>query len=312
MPLVSVVVVTYNDADYIIETLNSIKSQSYRNIELIVSDDGSKDETIELTNKWFEENSNCFAKIQLLTVVKNTGVTGNFLRAEKAATGEWLKTIGGDDILLPNCIQENINYVLANPGVEVVVSRQQLIDDNGKSLPLSKKSRDFYNFYESSNEVQQQYILRFDPIEDTCLFKSKAMMESINYYDLDFPMQEDSPLKVRIAFGGYKYWLIDKVLLSKRMRAGSLSGISDPKIIVNNDIVRKEINKKYYLPKLHGLEKAFMIYDGNLVNFFYHHSAINKKNTICKLFLRILRLPVILIKKLMIKEITKHYFTKNQ
>ena len=64
--IVSVVVITYNSADYVLETLESIKKQTYKNIELIITDDKSKDNTIEICNKWLDENSKEFIKSRII------------------------------------------------------------------------------------------------------------------------------------------------------------------------------------------------------------------------------------------------------
>ena len=302
-PLVSVVVVTYNDSDFIVETLESIKNQTYPNIELVVSDDGSKDNTVSIIEEWLEINKQYFASVKFLTVEKNTGVTGNYQRAEKAACGIWLKTIGGDDILYPNCISEHVNFVSDKDNVDVVVCRQELIDERGFKLPVQEKKTNYYFFFRVSNPIQKQCLLRFDPIEDTCLFKSKRMMEAIDYYDLDFPMQEDTPLKMRIALKGFKYWNQDVFLLAKRMRAGSLSGLSDSRLIVNNDIVRAEINKKYYLPQIKGFEKMMIKYDGWIVSLFFSVPFINRKTLPCRVLLVLMRLPIILTKAIKIKSL---------
>lgn len=55
-PLVSVSVITYNSAKTVLETLESIKAQTYQNLELIVSDDCSTDNTVELCRNWIEQN----------------------------------------------------------------------------------------------------------------------------------------------------------------------------------------------------------------------------------------------------------------
>ncbi|MBH2024900.1 MAG: glycosyltransferase, partial [Flavobacteriales bacterium] len=76
-PLVSVVVITYNSSKYVMETLESVKAQTYENIELIISDDGSTDHTIEMCRVWLAQNNNRFPKTKLLTVEENTGIPAN-------------------------------------------------------------------------------------------------------------------------------------------------------------------------------------------------------------------------------------------
>ncbi len=67
-PLVSVCIITYNSAKFVVEALESIKSQTYKNIELIISDDCSTDNTIELCKQWISDNGKCFVNCELLTV----------------------------------------------------------------------------------------------------------------------------------------------------------------------------------------------------------------------------------------------------
>ena len=113
-PLVSVLVVTYNSADYIIETLESIKAQTYANIELVLTDDGSSDNTIALAEKWIADNKTRFVDAKIITVKKNTGVSANYNRGVQACSGVWIKNVDGDDLITPNCIKSNIDHVQKN------------------------------------------------------------------------------------------------------------------------------------------------------------------------------------------------------
>ena len=65
-PLVSIIVLTYNSSLTILETLESLKKQSYPNIELIISDDASKDETVKICQTWVQANSYKFKKFAYL------------------------------------------------------------------------------------------------------------------------------------------------------------------------------------------------------------------------------------------------------
>ena len=55
-PLVSIIVITYNSAKFVLETLESAKAQTYQNIELIISDDGSTDNTVQICREWLKNN----------------------------------------------------------------------------------------------------------------------------------------------------------------------------------------------------------------------------------------------------------------
>ena len=104
---------TYNAAEFVLETLESVFHQTHPIIELIISDDCSKDNTVELVEQWCSQQrvKERFTDIKIITVPKNTGIPANFNRCIKASTGEWLKLISGDDAFMPNCIEDNLIHV---------------------------------------------------------------------------------------------------------------------------------------------------------------------------------------------------------
>ena len=86
-PLVSVIIVTYNSSKFVLETLESVKNQSYENIELIVSDDASTDKTVDLCKEWIRKNKDRFAKAKLVTAEKNSGIPANCNQGIKIRKG---------------------------------------------------------------------------------------------------------------------------------------------------------------------------------------------------------------------------------
>jgi len=149
-PLVSIIVITYNSSKYVLETLESAKAQTYQNIELIVSDDCSTDNTVEICREWIEKNKERFVRTELITAEKNTGIPANCNRGVKAAQGEWVKLIAGDDILDKKCIENNIVYVLKNTSAEIIFSQVLLFQDEIKNsknsiiYPLADETNFFY------------------------------------------------------------------------------------------------------------------------------------------------------------------------
>ena len=98
-PLVTIGVITYNSAGTIVETLESVKKQTYGNIELIISDDASKDNTVEICRDWLERNASRFSRVEMITTDVNTGTCGNCDRLLEKTTGLWLRILAADDIL---------------------------------------------------------------------------------------------------------------------------------------------------------------------------------------------------------------------
>jgi alpha-1,3-rhamnosyltransferase len=120
--LVSIVIITYNSAKYVLETLESVKAQTYEKIELVISDDCSTDDTVEVCQRWIEENKDRFIATKIVTVAKNTGVAPNCNRGVRASKGEWLKLCAGDDLLLPECIQDNLQFSIRYKHIKIFIS----------------------------------------------------------------------------------------------------------------------------------------------------------------------------------------------
>ncbi len=153
-PLVSIIVITYNSSKYVLETLESTKNQTYQNIELIVSDDCSTDNTFEICRSWIEQNKERFVRTQLVTSNKNTGIAPNCNRGLKMAQGEWVKLIAGDDILLAHCIKKNVGYTMLCENVQFLVSLCQpfkILNGELELLPTFPGST-FFNEQMSSRE----------------------------------------------------------------------------------------------------------------------------------------------------------------
>lgn len=304
--LVSVVVLTYNDALFIEKTLNSIMEQTYKNIELVVSDDCSTDDTVERCKRWIERNGERFSNVQLLTVEKNTGVTYNITRAQKSAQGKWIKGLGGDDLLAPDCIEKFMNFTTQNPDAKIVQCGLIKIDENDEVIGYGVKGPNKYFHSDSTSAYwQHQFLLRKDPVDALGLFKSKELLEAVDYYDCDFPMQEDVAFAMKVVSNGYKIWWTDHYLVKRRMRTGSLSGLNDTFLVHKNDIIRAAVNKKYYVPQLGWLEGRLLIYKDYINKLFYTHTKLNRKSsTLCKIFRMVLQCPYTAIRTLKFKYVT--------
>lgn len=220
-PLVSVNVLMYNSSKYILETLESIKAQTYQNIELIMSDDKSTDNTVQICEKWIAKNKGRFASYQILVPDRNTGQSGNYNRAFRAATGEWIKEIDGDDLLLPNCLTDLVEYVNANPEAKYVFGKVETFGG-------SKRSRDFfkdffiYDFYNWSKEKQlEQLIFKRNCIPSQCAFYNKFYVVELGFEnDERIPYIEDYPKWIKLIQNGVRFYFCDKVLAKYRLGPG--------------------------------------------------------------------------------------------
>jgi len=168
IPLVSVIIPSYNRAHYIKETIDSILAQTYKNFEIIVIDDGSSDNTREVLEAYKDRISYFYQENQGVASTRNRGV--------EEARGEYVSFLDCDDIWFPEKLEKQIEYVNEHPHVALVCAEVHIINSDGKfvkhvkrdeSLPLT-----FENLFEQSlvhvptTIVKRQVILAlggFDP-----------------------------------------------------------------------------------------------------------------------------------------------------
>ncbi|MBC7078479.1 MAG: glycosyltransferase, partial [Synergistales bacterium] len=127
LPRVSVVTPSYNQAQFIEETIRSVLLQGYPNLEYLILDGGSTDGSVELIRKyepwlayWVSE--------------RDEGQADAINRGWRRSTGEILAYLNSDDVYAPGAIHRAVIYLLAHPNAVAVVGSYKLIDAEGKVL----------------------------------------------------------------------------------------------------------------------------------------------------------------------------------
>lgn len=224
LPLVSVPVVTYNSSNTVLETLVSIYNQTYPNIELIVSDDCSTDNTVEICRQWIEQHKGRFVRVELLTVEKNTGVAGNSNRAEAACRGEWIKGIAGDDILLPECIEICVNYINKHPNTIYLWGKCKSFGVDEKRCKEIDERFNYGFFNQTPEEQYKQLIFKNNCIPATSCFYNRIKLDNLEIRnDERIPFIEDRPKWINLLRAGVPLSFIDKLLVMYRVSEDSLS-----------------------------------------------------------------------------------------
>lgn len=273
--LVSCTVVSYNSAETVIETLESIKAQTYQNIELIVSDDCSTDNTVELCREWIAANKERFVRAVLLTVEKNTGVAGNDNRALAECRGVWQKGIAADDKLLPNCVEDFMNFVKDHPEAKWVSSRIRKYNGFfeekyciGQGLAAS------LSFFEKDAMGQLRYLAISNVVYAPSLFYNLSFKRLIGI-DSSY-MFEDLPFYVDALERGYKCYFMDKETVCYRVHQ-SLSNSGTNLFNYKNELVFRRYRKERLLKYLNKKQKKGLLMSWKTQDFFYY-SRMNKKS----------------------------------
>lgn len=222
-PIVTVGVFTYNSSKYVIETLESIKAQTYQPLKLIIGDDCSTDNTVELCCKWVEENKSRFISTRIIVPEHNTGVSGNCNRVEDACDTEWYKGIAGDDILMPDCIDNYMEYVSEHSEASIVFGKVKLF----LSPDINSEIHEWHNYSFFSLSSEEQYkslILIGNQLPAPSAFYNMDKMRSMGIKnDERIPLLEDYPKWINITRAGIKMQLLDKYTVYYRMHSDSLS-----------------------------------------------------------------------------------------
>jgi glycosyltransferase involved in cell wall biosynthesis len=126
-PLVSVAMATYNGANYISHQIRSILQQSYRNLEIVITDDASTDSTLSI----LEDFKTKYPNIKIFSNPANLGITPTFENSIKNCRGDYIAISDQDDIWDPNKIEILLNAV---GNEDAIYSDSELVDKNGQSL----------------------------------------------------------------------------------------------------------------------------------------------------------------------------------
>lgn len=279
-PLVSVIVITYNSSKYVIETLNSTRSQTYHNIELIVSDDCSTDDTVDVCKKWIDENKDRFVKATLISSISNTGIPANINRGVNISKGSWIKCIAGDDLLADNCISELIGYISAQKeDIHLLYSDVvRFFGDSIENVETKKFDNELFCSEKSTAKDQYEILLRANRVYASSMIIRKDLLESVNGFDERYRFLEDWPMWIKITSAGYKIYYLDKQLVYYRIHDNNISMTNNQDYLyhpVNKVTIRFKENE--LIPRLPFIEKWGLKHDilGIKTCFFLGN---NKKN----------------------------------
>ena len=203
-PKVSWLISTYNNESEIIRCLTSLLKQTYKNFEIIVVNDGSTDNTVNVLEEIYEKNKNF---IRILNNKENMGLAYSLNKAFSYSRGIYIARIDADDFAMPNRLEEQLKFIEANPEISIVGSRAYYVNNFGdfvgeSSLKISDKS-----FLKPNT-----YIYALNIIHPSVLMK-KDFLENVGLYDESLKRAQDLDLWLRAINLKYKFFIINKPLI---------------------------------------------------------------------------------------------------
>lgn len=218
-PLVSVIALCYNHERFVREAIESVLNQTYSNIEIIIVDDASTDNSRLVIEQLTKE----YSQIKYIPLEKNIGSCAAFNIGYKASKGDFIIDFATDDVLLPTRIENGVS-ALKNGGGDVGVNFSNAYIVNEDNAVLNK-------FYETNNEgkalqpppegdIYSMLIKRYFICPPT-LFSKREVFDYLGGYDENLTY-EDFDFLVRSS-RKYKYCYTDEVLVHRRILPNSMS-----------------------------------------------------------------------------------------
>jgi len=219
LPLVTIGVLSYNNARFVIETLDSIKAQTYPNIELIIIDDCSRDNSVELILQWLEQNHN---PTEFIVNEKNLGIPKNCNKILYKAKGKYLCLFGSDDVMLPERIEIQVGqFEGLDQNIALIYSDGLIINENNEHVFESFWELMRQNKPRGSRFVSYDEILESNIIFAPTSFYRRSSIIIIGGYDEGLSF-EDFDINLRLA-RVFKIIFFPEILVKYRKHPSGLA-----------------------------------------------------------------------------------------
>jgi glycosyltransferase involved in cell wall biosynthesis len=302
-PLVTVICLSYNHEQFLVEAVNSVLNQTYGNLQIILTDDASSDQSPELI-KGFAARSE---KIEVILLKKNIGNCSAFNVAFEKARGEFIIDFATDDVMLPDRIAKQVEqFSILGESYGVVFSDAIYINENGK-----ERYRHFANLKKKGLLKMVPHGDLYGTLLSTYVIPSPTMMvrkkvldelggydQNLSYEDFDFWIRSS-----RNYYYGYLDEVTTKIRLSKRSMSRGWYKQGDRQLRSTYEVCKKAIDlnrseeDEQALVKRLKYEVRQSVFSQNHAearNFFDLLKSLKADNVLYHslMFLNMLRLPL--------------------
>ncbi len=236
-PLVSVIILCYNQAEIIGRAIESVLEQTYQNIQVVIVDDCSKDNSRQVIESWQAKYP---GKIKTYFQQVNVGHPANMNTGYRLCDGELITFCDGDDWYFPEKVQREVNYLMNNPDVDVVHSNFDFYTVDGVFLKHWVSNN---NKIPAGDIFLSLFSLHY-PFKIHLRYEltSKKVIQETGYYDEQIPIWVDWDFRLRLA-AKYKFGYCNYVGSAYTDNPEGLTNVLKQEIILKNLQVVIEKNK---------------------------------------------------------------------
>lgn len=295
MKLVSILMPAYNVEKYIYSAINSILNQTYNNFELLIIDDASIDNTVQIVESFSDY------RIKLVKNAKNIGVTANRNLLLELATGDYIAFFDSDDISCNDRIEKQVDFLNSNESIDVLGSKVQYIDEFEKNI-FFRRSDNFFTHLEISSELLFNNVL----CTSTIIFRSKYKHLLQNNFVFD--IAEDYYFWVILFINKCNFACLDEKLVKYRVRSSGSTNMYLSKLKNSFDKIHSiMLNHLSIIPTRNILE----IHNGIFIpNCKFNIDIIEKSDSLYKQILENNSVKKIFSTTHLFKSIDKNWYLK--
>lgn len=246
-PKISVLMPAYNAEKYIADSIQSIRNQTFKDFELIISDDASTDRTWEIIHKFKRKDK----RIKIFRNNKNQYIAVNRNILVKHSKGKYIAWQDADDISINDRLQSQYDFMENNPGVGILGGFLQFFNEHGMTTVR--------RYAETDIELRNN-IFKYSPVAQPTAMIRRKCFAKVGYYNPKYPPAEDIDMSFRIG-AKYKFANLQKVTLKYREHNNSATFRKLRKI----ESATIEVRLKNNL--MHGYKMTLIDYLYNLVQY---------------------------------------------
>jgi len=222
---VSVVIPTYNRANIISRTINSVLNQTFQNFEIVIIDDGSSDDTEQIIKKFNDERVKYIKQ-------QNSGPSNARNNGIKKAEGRYIAFLDSDDEWLPQKLEKQVCFLEKHSAISILGCWNSNISPDGKKfdslMPEIKNSKEF---------IKGLTLFPFHIAEipwTSSIIARKECFYDAGFFDEDLLSREDWDMWFRIAVK-FEFYCLPEILINRNISASGLMNTTDADIIIDNN-----------------------------------------------------------------------------
>ena len=219
---ISIVTVSYNSSDTIRDTIESVLSQDYDDIEYLIVDGGSTDTTLDIVREYGD-------RIDVVVSEPDQGIYDAMNKGIRAATGDMVGMLNSDDFYADNSAVRNLIECMENAGADTVFADLVIVN--------ASDTKRVIRYYDSSKFRPERLRYGWMPAHPT-FFVKRELYERYGGFSLDYKIAADFEMVVRLLYvAGASYAYLPAVVIKMRIGGASTRGLKSSWVL-NREIVR--------------------------------------------------------------------------